>query len=176
MINIPVKKEIESKITSKLDEIKGVLDTGINDRYPELIGGLSGIALFYFYHSKYKDDQSSYDQGFKLISSAFESLNKGKKYHSFSNGAAGVGWLIEHLESNDYINSETNDILIELNEFAHKAMQMEIQNKNLDYLHGAIGIGLYYLQRLNKRPEVAHTYMNLLMRLTPPANKMSMVG
>mgnify|MGYP001558949223 CR=1 FL=1 len=155
MSNSLAKNQIKSNpIIDKLDEIKGFLDKSLDARHPGLMGGLSGIALFYFYYSKHKNDQRIYDRGFGLVINSIDSINKGQKYHSYSNGAAGIGWLVEHLEYYDFIDSQTNDLLVELDEFSYRAMLLEIQNKNLDYLHGAIGIGLYYLNRLRKRPEV----------------------
>ncbi len=168
MINrLTEKNNPNNLLIYKLNEIKDTIDKSTYDNYKisSLVGGSAGIALFYFYCSKYTSNENCYDKGYELISNIFDSINQGEGYYSFSNGITGIGWLIEHLEEQGFIDSDTNEMLSGLDVFAYDRMIFEIQSKNFDFLHGALGIGFYLLSRLKKNREVEKYLINLLDEL-----------
>ncbi|RPH33133.1 MAG: hypothetical protein EHM93_06270 [Bacteroidales bacterium] len=155
----------------KIDEIKTTLDICVYDDFKasSIMGGPSGIALFNFYYSKFKNEQSSYDIGYELIGKIFESINSGKNNYSFSGGVAGIGWLIEHLKEQEFIDSNCNEMLCELDDLVYEKMTQDIQSRNFDYLHGALGFGLYFLSRLKERSNIE----NYLIKLVDELEKIS---
>lgn len=162
----------ESKIESlfmisKLNEIKDVLDKSdfIKTINANLMGGTVGIALFYFYYSRYTKDQTFYDKGSLLIGKIFEYINAGNDYHTFAGGLAGFGWLIEHLNQNDFIDCDTNEMLYYLDEYIYNKMILDIENENFDYLHGAQGAGIYFLSRVKKNSKVENYLVKLIDEL-----------
>jgi lantibiotic biosynthesis protein len=151
----------------KLNEIKDYLLL-TDSEYISKIGlmvGSSGIALFYFYYSRYFSSSTCYDKGYEFISNLVKSINKGNNYHTLADGVAGFGWLIEHLEEQGFVNSDTNEILNELDDFAYHSMISDIQRKNFDYLHGALGTGFYFLSRLKKKRKIENYLVKLLEEL-----------
>jgi lantibiotic modifying enzyme len=82
-------KYIKEAILQRND-IEKVIDHG-------LLGGTSGIALFFFYYSQYANDEKLYDKACELIEDCFEKVKNGAVYQTFAGGLAGIGWLIEHL-------------------------------------------------------------------------------
>lgn len=136
-------------IKNKISEVANILEKGIkniDNKY--LVSGKTGISLFFFYYAKYKNEQKYYEKGFELISEVFDEINKGFNYHTFSGGLAGIGWTINHLSKNDFIDADTDEILANIDVFLSKTMLNDIKKGNYDFLHGAIGTGLYFLNRL----------------------------
>jgi lantibiotic modifying enzyme len=63
--------------------------------------------------------------------------------------------MMEHLVQNEFVEADTDEILEALDPFLHKAMIFEIEKGNYDFLHGAVGIGTYFLSRLAKKESTA---------------------
>jgi lantibiotic modifying enzyme len=134
----------------KLSEIAGTLVKHTPDLKENigLMGGKIGVALFYFYYAKFLGEDQYADHGVELISDVFDVINKDFTYHTHAAGLAGIGWTVEHLAQNDFIDTDTNEILADLDPFLHKTMIYDIQNQNYDFLHGAVGNGVYFLSRI----------------------------
>ena len=142
------------KLKAKLNEIADILlnkTTSEKDKKKGigLIGGITGEAVFLFYYAKYTQDMKYYDKALELITDVFDTINEGFAYHTFAAGLAGVGWAVEHLVQNDFIEADPDEILEDIDAYIHKAMIMDIQEKgNYDFLHGATGSAVYFLSRL----------------------------
>ncbi len=158
---IPVLKNNNAKpVFEKLDEISNIIINSPQNPDDEigLISGKFGRALFLFYYAKLMNEQKYYDFGFELISSVFNEINNGFNNPTFSTGLSGIGWAIEHLVQNDYIEANTDDTLEALDPYLSECMINEIKTGNYDFFHGAIGIAVYFLSRLKKK----HTKTSLL--------------
>lgn len=114
---------------------------------PGLMGGQIGVAIFFFYYAKLMDKQEPYDYGMELLSSVFDRINKGFHFHTHASGLAGIGSSIELLVENDFLEADTNELLGELDDYLNDRMIQEIKNGHYDFLHGAVGIGFYFLKR-----------------------------
>jgi lantibiotic modifying enzyme len=139
----PYKEKI-SEIAETLVKHTGDLKDNIG-----LMGGKIGIALFYFYYAKLLGEDKYADYGVELISDVFDVINNDFTYHTHAGGLAGIGWTVEHLAQNDFIDTDTNEVLADLDPYLHKTMIYDIENENYDFLHGAVGNGVYFLGRLN---------------------------
>ncbi len=150
-----VEKRNEKVYLEKLAEISDVLlkntGKGKGNSNTSLMGGKTGIALFFFYYAQLTMEEKYVDFAHELITEIFESINKESSIHTFAGGLAGVGWMMEHLVQIDFVEADTDDILEDLDSFLHKAMISDIKNGNYDFLHGAVGNGTYFLNRLNKK-------------------------
>jgi lantibiotic modifying enzyme len=132
-----------SQIADTLVKNAAKLETNIG-----LMGGKIGVALFYFYYAKLTNDDKFADLGVELISNVFDEINKEFTYHTHAGGLAGIGWTVEHLAQNDFIDTDTDEILEDLDPYLHKTMIYDIQHENYDFLHGAVGNGVYFLSRM----------------------------
>jgi lantibiotic modifying enzyme len=65
----------------------------------------------------------------------------------FENGLAGIGWGIEYLVQNKFIEADTDEVL---EEFDNRIFKELIYNtpKKIGLLNGIIGIGAYFLKRI----------------------------
>ncbi|MCK5058231.1 MAG: lanthionine synthetase C family protein [Candidatus Aminicenantes bacterium] len=157
MRNLKWKKIIEAseegKYVEKLSEIAEVVakEPKKSEGRIDLMGGKVGAALFLFYYANYVKKETYYDQGMELLNEVFDNINEGALYHSFAGGLAGVGWTVDHLIKKDFIDADSDDLLSDLDDFLYKMMISEIKEKNYDFLHGALGIGVYFLSRADKK-------------------------
>ncbi|MCK4760797.1 MAG: lanthionine synthetase C family protein [Candidatus Aminicenantes bacterium] len=148
------KKQVDAaqaaKYEAKLTEIAGLLfEEAKKMDGPSLMGGKSGAALFFFYYGKYTMKEKYVDYGLELLSDIFDEINEGFVYHTFAGGLAGIGWTVEHLSRVEFLDADTNEILGDLDSFLDRMMRAEIKEGNYDFLHAALGVGFYFLSRLN---------------------------
>jgi len=160
---------MNSRIKKKIHQIAKILS---NDKFlnynVSLIGGNAGICLFHFYYSKKFQNEQSTEIAYKIIEDTFVKINNGFSFHTFAGGLAGIGWLIEFLEQNDFLETDTDEILAELDEYLYKLMIEDLKNHNFDYLHGASGIALYFTKRKQSKKisEYLNDYIDILSKIS----------
>jgi len=135
-----------TKIQNKIHSIAQCME-GSSFPAVGLMGGKTGEALFWAYYSRYTGDTKSDEKIVSALSSVFDEIKKGFKHPTFAGGLAGLGWTVEHLAQNNFIKADTSLIIGSLDDFLYPHMLNYIREGNYDYLHGAIGIGLYFLSR-----------------------------
>lgn len=113
------------------------------------------------------NNDESYETGVEIISDIFEKINAGYKLPTYSSGIAGAAWTIIHLQENDFLDLDCDNTLVELDNYLYQSMNYYIEENKFDYLHGAIGIGLYFLKRYQttKRTELKNIYKSDLIIL-----------
>ena len=128
-------KSIVDELNQINDILKKVKDD--NDK-PGLMGGNAGVALFYFYYAKFINKQKPYDKGLEILSSIFESIEKGFSFHTHASGIAGIGSVIEILVKQDFIEADTDEMLGELDSY-----------EDFGFLEGIAGIGLSLISAIS---------------------------
>ena len=108
-------KKTKIQVNRILDEIAISLEKCLeSEKGIGLHDGLSGIALFFSYYSKYintdRYDQLSVD----ALTKASESIYNGNNIPTICNGLAGYGWTLNHLAKNQFIELPNNDFLEEI--------------------------------------------------------------
>lgn len=117
-----------------------------------LHAGTSGIALFLLYYDRIilkKNDISP--RIMKILEHNIECINLGRKQHSICNGISGFGWLCEHLLKLEMLDRDDIEFLDDLDPFLHRQMIIDIKEGNYDFLHGALGVGTYFLSRFDHK-------------------------
>lgn len=143
MINKTEDFILLKKIQKSIEpNIKLVEDLGI-------ASGLSGVILYQFLLSKVLNSNDEFNKGKRLIELGIEKINTGYKIPTYCNGIVGFFWTLQYLDENNIVEIET-DIFIQIDEFIFEAMVMSIKLRNYDFLHGAIGYGVYFLKRYKK--------------------------
>ena len=112
-----------------------------------LLGGKSGLALLLFYYEALAQDEVYGDTAMDMISDVFDRVNDGYYFHTFASGTSGIGWTFDHLVKCGYIESDPDLILSDLDPLLYQAMMLDIHEGRFDFLHGALGCGLYFLNR-----------------------------
>ncbi|MCL2290901.1 MAG: lanthionine synthetase C family protein [Bacteroidetes bacterium] len=69
-------------------------------------------------------------------------------------GLAGIGWLYEYLSQRKIINYDTNIILEDPDIYLEKTLKNFMLENNYDFLHGGVGVVLYFTKRVAKKKEL----------------------
>ncbi len=139
-------KEKNADLIDLLISLMNFLDESAPAASPSLMAGKAGSALMWAYNSKIlneKDARKSWENLEHIISD----INRGFNYPAFANGITGICWAINHLRKYDLVNIEDAEILDLLQPYVIDHMKEATIAANLDYLHGAIGNGLFLLDR-----------------------------
>lgn len=132
----------------KLQEINNVIKEEISKENDiGILNGLSGVALFQFYYSRYLDNENIYEDALTTLQKCFEKINDGYSLPTFCSGIAGFGWTIDHLVKNSFIELDNDELLSGFDEYIHNVMVFSLKKKNFDFLHGGIGYALYFINR-----------------------------
>jgi lantibiotic biosynthesis protein len=81
---------------------------------------------------------------------------------SYCNGTAGLGYVINTLQKDGLIDTDVNYLLESIDENLFNKALLQIENNEVDFLHGAMGIVFYFLQKLPN--EKIEQYLNILIR------------
>lgn len=138
--------DIQIRIDQRLQRIANVLllNTSFIDNLG-LLNGKMGIAIFFYHYSRYTDNEVYETYAGELIDEIFEEINQVTPV-DFANGLTGIGWGIEYLAQNGFVEADTDEVLEELDQAIYKARlnrPILIEKSN-----DLFGFGFYYLSRL----------------------------
>lgn len=153
-------------IEEKLQEIDNI----IKQKYSDLsnigiLSGLGGILLFQFNYSRLTDNEENYDLGIKIIENCIKTINNGYNNPTYCTGISGFGWILSYLEKNNFIIIDNDELLSGLDDYLNSCMISQIKKNNYDFLHGSVGIALYFLIRYKntKSKELKIKYKSTLL-------------
>jgi len=111
-----------------------------------LMHGKMGISIFFFHLARKTKNQIYEDYAGELIDEIYEEITVNTPI-DFENGLAGIGWGIEHLVQNGFIEADTDEVLTE---FDNRIFKWLIYNTphDIGLLNGLLGIGAYLLERI----------------------------
>lgn len=115
---------------------------------PSLFSGHGGIALFYAHYYQMTQDLKYLKICVRILNKLLKLIENDQISYTFSQGLAGIGWLVQQLIDMKIINSE-NYNLEEFDKYLENYSILELKNGNYDYLHGGLGAGIYFLNRPN---------------------------
>ena len=113
-----------------------------------LYNGASGIALFLAYYYLYTHEDKYGEKAVTLLETAVANPTQGGVSATLYKGMAGVGWTLQHLTNIGFMDEE---VTYQLNDWDHLIFESainDLNNKNYDLMHGAIGKGVYFIERL----------------------------
>ncbi|MCD7931704.1 MAG: hypothetical protein LUH15_10310 [Tannerellaceae bacterium] len=112
-----------------------------------LYTGEFGILLFLFYYSKYLSKTKYTLLTEEYAQKIFGQFLEKECIHTFCSGFSGELYLIEYLRENDFIDFDIRPVQKVLDDYLVGQMRQNIQNHYYDFMHGALGVGLYFLKR-----------------------------
>jgi hypothetical protein len=137
---------LESRIDERLQRIANVLL--LNASFTDNIGllnGKMGIAIFFYHYSRYTGNKIFEDFAGELIDEIYEEINTNTPI-DFANGLTGIGWGIEYLVKNGFIEADTDEALADVDNTVYRGSLYRpflLENGN-----DLFGYGLYYITRL----------------------------
>ncbi len=136
----------KSRLLAALQIVKSRISK-LDTQDPSLYSGLSGKTLFYSYAAAYSGNQLDYDQSINAVKKVIENLNQTSQKGSFADGFTGIAWLLQHLQNEKLIEGITDEQISLFDSPIIQTLKIYQQNGNYDPLYGALGIGLYYLEK-----------------------------
>ena len=116
-----------------------------------LLNGKMGIAIFFYQYSRFTNNKVYLDFAGQLIDEIYEEIYYGMSA-DFANGLTGIGWGIEYLIKNGFVEADRDETLKEIDNGVFGAslgMPVMISDQN-----DILGFGLYYLTRLYGREHI----------------------
>ncbi|MDD3043964.1 MAG: lanthionine synthetase C family protein [Candidatus Delongbacteria bacterium] len=144
--------EIAEDIISRFN--KGELKNKIG-----LFSGKAGISLFMFYNGRYFENERYKEYAKHILEDVFNDINNDSLLPTYCNGLAGVGWAVNHLAENGFIEKESLEVLKDFDIYLYDSMIAYSRSGNFDFLHGATGIAFYFTQRFRENENIAG-YLN----------------
>ena len=111
---------MEKRINNRLRRIANVLmlNAGFFDN-PGLLNGKMGIAIFFYHYSRYSKNKLYEDYAGELLDEIYEEINTSTPVN-FENGLTGIGWGIEYLVKNGFVQADTDEALAEIENAVYK--------------------------------------------------------
>jgi len=112
-----------------------------------LLNGKMGIAIFFYHYARYLDNKIFGDHAGELIDEIYEEINTNTPV-DFANGLTGIGWGIEYLVKNKFVEADTDEALSEIDNSVYRnSLYRPFLLENDKDL---FGYGLYYIARLRE--------------------------
>lgn len=113
---------------------------------PGLMHGKMGISIYFYHLARQTQNKVYEDYAGELIDEIYEEITINTPA-GFENGLAGIGWGIEYLVQNNFIEADTDEVL---EEFDNRIFKELIYNtpQEIGLLNGIIGLGAYFLKRV----------------------------
>lgn len=142
-VNRPTNFQIEKVVPYLLLNSSFISNIG-------LFHGKMGIVLFFAHYGRYTDNSLYDDFASELMEEISEDITANTSI-DFENGLCGVGWGIEYLVSNGFMEGSSDEILEKLD---HKVMEHDARRiTDLSFRMGLGGILYYTLARLSSPRE-----------------------
>lgn len=131
----------------KLDSIHKVIEHApvYNDG---LFGGVLGLILYYYHYAEITGDLGTRQKADELIADLFERVNHGSPRfigHTLSAGTTGFAYIVQYLNKQGVLELNFKDEFNELDDQLFSFAIADIDEDKIDYMHGAMGIFLYFI-------------------------------
>lgn len=107
--------------------------------------GKMGAVLFFFHYARFIGSPLYENYAEELFDEVYEDVNKGMSY-GFANGLCGIGWAVEYLVKQGFIEGDTDDALEEIDRQVMVYDPTRISDHS--FANGLDGIACYVLSRL----------------------------
>ena len=155
---------MKSLIRQKVDLIAECIFNRIQKTQDESFGlytGEFGFLLFLFYYSRYSKSEKHCELTEKYAERLLYQFLEKEKLHTFCGGLSGILYLFEFFRENDFIDMDISNVQPSLDNYLVARMRQDIRQRNYDFMHGAQGVGLYFLKK-GTNPEYIRELIDFL--------------
>lgn len=110
-----------------------------------LLNGEFGILLFLFYYARYSNQQKYLTIAERYAEDLLTRLPKEINSTTYCSGLAGILYLFDYLREKQFIDIDVCSYKTEFELSITSVMKKDLSIGNYDFIHGAIGEGLYFL-------------------------------
>jgi len=137
---------LNERINDRLRRIANVLliNASFIDN-PGLLNGKMGISIFFYRYGRYLDNKIYTDYAGELIDEIYEEIAINTPLN-FASGLTGIGWGIEYLVKNKFVDADTDEALADIDNTVYRNMlnsPLLLESEN-----DLFGYGHYCLSRL----------------------------
>lgn len=144
---------------TKLEKNKLLKELGYGAKSQDDIGlfnGTMGKTICYYVLSRIYSDTGLEKKAKKFLRKIERSIHEMERF-DFSEGLSGIGWGIEWLVQNRFLNADTDRILGDLDDVLYELV-LYSKNANPSLGNGAVGIAMYFLSRLQENTGQRNRY------------------
>jgi len=118
------------------------------DLYPlSLMSGKLGIALFFAHYYEWTKQDDYLNLAVEIIEQNFEYISGNNEHiDTFASGIGGLAWVVNYFMQRGWLADDA-DVLEQFDDYLENIGSYYFSKGNYDYLHGGIGIMLYWLER-----------------------------
>jgi len=152
------------EVKKKIDQIADCIFAKIQKDEEQSFGlysGKFGWLLFLIYYAKYTQNETHISLTQKFAEKLMQKFVEKEKVHTFCSGLSGILYLFEFLREKEIIDLDVSKIQSFLDDYVVSHMRQDIQRGYYDFMHGALGVGLYFLKR-KTNPEYIHELIDFL--------------
>ncbi len=150
-------------ILEKIREIAEAVSNNGNDKNASLLSGSAGNAIFLKCYYKKMPNEIIFDNLKKNINNSIFAIENSRLTYTFCSGIAGIAWSLIYLSEQKLLDLGDDAYFKELDFFLYNCGKNDLENRNFDYLHGGLGVILYFLKR-DKSP-TSNDYLLSLTKL-----------
>ena len=157
------------QVKSKIGEIKEtIIDLDPENLELGLMAGKAGMVLFLANHARIFRSRESADHAVSMLESVVADINESNIAYTYSDGLAGAGWLLLHLDKHRHLDYELENDWNEMDRVMAEAMELAFSQGNYDLLHGGMGYGMYFLERYaqDQNPAFLNKAVSLLSEMS----------
>jgi lantibiotic modifying enzyme len=118
-----------------------------------LMSGRSGVCIFLNLLYLKTGNRAYLEEIDRIVDFTFEKIEQTEVLSAtFCTGLAGWAWTMMYLEENGCETGVTTQIFDDLDLAITKSYDLMLKEQNYDFLHGSVGVALYFLKRKNFEP------------------------
>jgi lantibiotic biosynthesis protein len=113
-----------------------------------LMGGRLGLCMYYACLHQHTGRVTDANAAMAQLEQVLEETETRPMGYSYASGLAGLAYMMHYLRQTGLANAETDDYLRPLDELLYENALLQMQHRQNDFLHGAMGTVHYFTSRL----------------------------
>lgn len=150
MDSFNIDKIVDNIASSIFTQAKHQISIGDHNDDFGLFNGHWGLLLFEAYYLRYNpkfDDKCIFNDHLQFC---LDRLSEGYDVFNYCNGLSGILLTLKHLQDKQFVEIDTLEADDIFDDLLKRVLVSELRYSNFDFLHGIIGMGLYWLRRNNE--------------------------
>ena len=123
-----------------------------------LMAGSTGEVLFLLGYYELTKDVKILEKAILKMEQIIESLDFNYIGYSFAYGLSGIGWVIDLMNINGYIQNCSDEVFQQVDQLIFNMSIEDLKKGNYDYLSGGLGAALYFVSKQTQPITFFRTY------------------
>ena len=145
-------KNAESRVAEIAASVYKVMETNPYDTVSGLYGDNFGPLLFLHYYADYTKEKKYTLLAQDVLEKLLTQLGNCIPGFSYSSGYAGILYLFQFLQGKKFIDLDFSDSEEVIESYIIKQARNCMHVNDFDYLHGSLGVALYFLKKNPNHP------------------------